>query len=357
MDVPVLVEDAIDPNGAVTRIDLGGGDELFVQVEKTIVHRAEGLLSDESVEVIPHDAERVTVEEERKKATITVDCGLDGTHSLTVPAARLDDALEAVLAGVLATTGVTDPDERTVEAFRFSELTVVVTTHRLLTHVGAATWDGEADVFDYDRVTDLAFEEGSVATEVVLTHDGRRERFKAPNEAARVLRERLVGALCTYHGVDSIPEIDGGSAEDGGTTRADPADPFDSAIEPLTVDPQRLDDDRGTSGGERKATRDGSEHERIEDDSEPGPTAERNDDGGDRSAEGVERPNSERTDPGGSVEALTDAGFEPAGVTNEELAERLEVLTTTVERQAAAIERQERLLERLIDELSRELAR
>jgi hypothetical protein len=240
MSVPAVVEDAIDPDESLTRIDLGG-DELFVQRPKTVVYRAEGLLSDESVEEIPHDAERVTVDEGKKNATVELDCGLDGVHSLSVPSSRVDDALGAILTGVLATTGVTDPGERAIETFRFSELTVIVTSRRVLTHVGAAVWDEEAVAFEYDRVTDLAFEEGSVATEVVLTHDGRRERFKAPNETARVLRERLEGALCAAHGVDSIADLDLEADEEVEGEDSERADPFDSPIEPLSVDPPRLD--------------------------------------------------------------------------------------------------------------------
>jgi len=37
-----------------------------------------------------------------------------------------------------------------------------------------------------------------------LTHGGRSERFKAPNESARAVRETLVDAVCAYHGVDSL---------------------------------------------------------------------------------------------------------------------------------------------------------
>ncbi|WP_331235018.1 DUF7115 domain-containing protein [Natronorarus salvus] len=355
MDVPALVEDAIDPGEVVARIDLGGGDELFVQIEKTVLHRTEGLLSDESVEVVPHDAERVTVEEGRKKATIDVDCGIDGVHPLSVPASRVDDALHAMLSGVLATTGVIDPDERTVETFRFSELTVVVTTRRLLTHVGAAVWDEEAAVFDYERVTDLAFEEGSVATEVVLTHDGRRERFKAPNETARVLEERLTDALVTYHDVESIAEIDAdaGAREEGGTTSTDPADPFDSALEPLNVDPPRLDDERAIERPAGGDDGDARSDERRDDDIESPPMARRTDEGADPTADEVEHAEFDRIEREGGSKDLESAGFEPAGTATEELAERIDALRRTAERQTAAIERQEALLERLIDELSR----
>ncbi len=350
MSVPALVEDAIDPDGSLSRIDLGG-DELFVQRSKTVVYRAEGLLSDESVEEIPHGAERVTVDEGKKNARIELDCGLDGVHSLSVPSSRVDDALDAILAGVLATTDVTDPDERAIETFRFSELTVVVTSRRLLTHVGAAVWDEEAVAFEYDRVTDLTFEEGSVATEVVLTHDGRRERFKAPNETARVLRARLEGALCAAHGVDSIADLDRDADEEVEGADSEPVDPFDSPIEPLSVDAPRLD---GVEGADRDQESSAS-RPAVDEGAHPAATRE------DR-VEGPETAAPERSKPSEGerredVGELASAGFEPANVTNEELAARLETLRETADRQAAAIERQEALLERLIDELSRTRAR
>jgi len=132
--------------------------------------------------------------------------------------------LHPVLAGVLSATGVTDPGESVIQTFRFSELTLVVTSERLVKHVGSAVWDEEFEEFAYADITDLDFEEGTVATAVVLTHGGRSERFKAPNESARAVRETLVDAVCAYHGVDSLEEFrvtvaDQGDDDSGGCSR------------------------------------------------------------------------------------------------------------------------------------------
>jgi len=71
-----------------------------------------------------------------------------------------DDDSTRVLAGVLSATGVTDPGESVIQTFRFSELTLVVTSERLVKHVGSAVWDEEFEEFAYADITDLDFEGG-----------------------------------------------------------------------------------------------------------------------------------------------------------------------------------------------------
>jgi hypothetical protein len=206
MSHPDIVQSALGDEGVAARVDLGD-DALFVTPTRTVLYRADKLLSDESVEEFPHGAERITVSAGRRKASLTLDYGLDGERSFTVPAKALDRVLHPVLAGTLNAAGVTVPGETIKETFRFSELTLVVTSHRLVKHVGNAVWDEEYEEFHYDDVTDVAFEEGSVATSLVVTVDGRQERFKAPNESARELRERLTEAVLAHHGVDSVAEL------------------------------------------------------------------------------------------------------------------------------------------------------
>lgn len=206
MSHPDIVQSTLGDEGVAARVDLGD-DALFVTPTRTILYRADKLLSDESVEEFPHGAERVDVSEGRRKATITLDYGLDGERSLTVPASALDRALHPVLAGTLNAAGVTDAGETVMETFRFSELTLVVTSDRVVKHIGNAVWDEEFEEFHYADVTNLAFEEGSVATTTVLTVGDRQERFKTPNDRAREVRERLTQAVLDYHDVDSLDAL------------------------------------------------------------------------------------------------------------------------------------------------------
>jgi len=242
MSLPELLAGTVGDEEIVAEVPLGGADRLAVTPTRTLVYRGDGLLSDESVAEHSHDVERIAVSTGRRKAKLTLGYGLGGDETISVPAKRVDDVLHPVLAGVLSATGVTDPGESVVRTFRFSELTLVVTSERLVKHVGSAVWDEEFEEFAYDDITDLDFEEGTVATAVVLTHGGRSERFKAPNESARAVRETLVDAVCAYHGVDSLEEFrvtvddeDDAAADagDDGRSRTD----FGEGPDPLSASP------------------------------------------------------------------------------------------------------------------------
>jgi len=204
MDVPGIVQDELDGESVAANVSLGSEDALFVTPTRTLVYRSESLLSDESIETYPHDAERVTINEGRRKTRITLTYSIDGERDFAVPSSVTDDVLHPVLAGVLNGSGVTDPGETVVQTFRFSELTLIVTSDRLLKHVGSAVWDADHERYHFEDVTGLDFEEGSVATQIVLEVDGRPQRIKAPNEHVAVVRERLTQALCAYADVDSL---------------------------------------------------------------------------------------------------------------------------------------------------------
>jgi hypothetical protein len=238
MTHPDIVQSALGDEGVAARVDLGD-DALFVTPTRTILYRADKLLSDESVEEFPHGAERITVSSGRRKATLTLDYGLDGERSFTVPAKTLDEALHPVLAGTLNAAGVTDPGETIKETFRFSELTLVVTSDRLVKHIGNAVWDDEYEEFRYDDVTDLAFEEGSVATTIVVVLGGRQERFKAPNDRAREVRERLTKAVLAHHGVDSLDALRERFADDADDPPSSTVS-FGDGPTPLSVNPGEL---------------------------------------------------------------------------------------------------------------------
>ena len=204
MDLPEAVRSVVGDESVAARVSLGGEDLLLVTPTRTVVYRAEGLLSDESVREYGHDVERIAVETKRRKAKLRLDYGTGGEETVSLPASRVDDALHPILAGVLNAAGVTDPGETVERTFRFSELTIVVTSARLVKHVGSAVWDEGYEEYGYDDVTDLRFEEGSHGTAVVLRMSDRQERFKAPNESARRLREALVAALLAHAGHDSL---------------------------------------------------------------------------------------------------------------------------------------------------------
>ncbi|RLM50644.1 hypothetical protein [Halorubrum sp. Atlit-28R] len=213
MSLPELLAATVGDEDVVAEVPLGGDDRLAVTPTRTLVFRGDGLLSDESVDEYGHDVERIDVSTGRRKAKITLGYGLDGDETLSVPAKRVDDVLHPVLAGVLSASGVTGPGETVVRTFRFSELTLIVTSERLVKHVGSAVWDADFEEFHYEDITGLDFEEGTVATAVVLVHGGRSERFKAPNESARAVRETLADAVCSFHGVDSLEEFRVAAAE------------------------------------------------------------------------------------------------------------------------------------------------
>ncbi|MDQ2051343.1 hypothetical protein RBH26_12725 [Natronolimnohabitans sp. A-GB9] len=240
MSVPGIVHSTLDGDDIAARVALGGDDELFVTSSSTLVYRSDGLLSDESVDEYPHDAERVTLSEGRRKTTVTLEYPLEGRKEFTIPASKIDAALHPVLAGVLNGNGITDPGETVAQTYRFSELTLIVTSDRLVKHIGAAVWDDDYEEYHFEDVTNIEFEDGSVATQIVLTVDGRPQRIKAPNEAATELRERLKRALFEYHDVTALEELNETESDDTQPGRA--SVDFGGGVDPLDADPPEPDD-------------------------------------------------------------------------------------------------------------------
>ena len=233
MDVPGIVSSALDDEEVAARVSLGGEDALFVTPTRSLVYRGEGLLSDESVEELPHAAERVEVESGRRSATIRLSHGLEGDRELEVPADNVDAALHPILAGVFAVQGVTDAGESVVRTYRFSELTLVVTSDRVVKHIGEAVWDQDYEETRFADVTGIAVEEGNVASQLVLETAGHSERIKTPNEQARSVRETVEEALFDYHGVASREEFDRAV----GTGEGADADAEAEAAETETTEP------------------------------------------------------------------------------------------------------------------------
>ena len=312
MSVPGIVQSTLEGETVATSVSLGGEDELFVTPSRTIVYRAEGLLSDESAEEFPHEADRLVLSEGRRKTRIALEYPLEGTREFTVPAERTDAVLHPVLAGLLSGNGITAPGETVEKSYRFSELTVIVTSERLVKHVGEAVWDDDYEAYHFDDVTNLSFEEGRVATQIVLGVGDRQQRIKAPNEEAADVRERLERALFAYHDVTSLEELnERGRDESEEGSRNDPVAAFGDGVGPIGSH---------SSDGESGAV---------------------------SAAETTK--SADENSFAGSLEA---SGFEPASPQSDrELLERLEALEETVARQTALLERQQETIERLIEEL------
>ncbi|SNR54338.1 DUF7115 domain-containing protein [Halorubrum vacuolatum] len=391
MTLPDRLAGAVDDESVVAEVPLGGDDRLVVTPTRTLVYRADGLLSDETVETYGHDVERVNVSTGRRKAKLTLGYGLDGEKTISLPASKLEDALHPVLAGILSGTGVTESGESVIRTFRFSELTLVITSHRVVKHVGAAVWDEEFEEFPYDELTGLDFEEGTVATSVVLTHGGRSERFKAPNESARAVRETLTDAVCEFYEVSDlaafrqlVAETEEESENDGPTTDfgagPDPLSASPSADSDTTI--QDADgsfagigapgeggaDDAGTTDGmtvAEAATTESTESTESTDplavdalESAPNEPAGT---GGEGAFEAGSAGGHESGTGPGEPSAVDDEGdafegspFEPTEV-REESALKTEVaaLREAVEAQSDRLDRQAELIETLIEELRR----
>ena len=405
MSQPEIVQSGLDGEAVVARVDLGGEDELYVTPTRTLCYRAEGLLSDESVEEYPHGAERITVSEGRRKAKVTLDYGLDGERTVSLPASRLERALTPIVEGVLKHNGVLDAEESVAQLFRFNESTIVVASERVVRHIGPGLWDEEFESYHYGDVTDLEFEDGNVNTSAVLTVGGQRERFKTPNQDARAVRSALEATLLSYWEVDSIEELREATAPEESSPDADPAEgaeevSFGDGPDPLFADPTEPDElpdnaTRAPDDGEAPdpaetpeagtaASQDAVEADATAPDadalgrSDPGETTDAGAPAGSSGAEtaATQRSNvdSEPTGSaaadattrggeaggnGGATGESPGAGFEGSGFeaaapeTDEQILDELASLREVVERQNEELTAQRELLEQLIEELRR----
>jgi len=320
MDTPSLLAAEGADDTVEATVPLGGDDLLVVTPSRTLVYRAEGLLRDESVETVVHDVERVEVTEGRRKTTIATTM-MTGEEEFTVPTSHLDDVLAPLLSGVLRAADETAADEAVLAVYRFSELTLVVTEGRVVKHVGAALWDTEYESYPFSAVTDLGVEEGSVATQLVLTVDGRPRRIKAPSEQAGAVRRTLQRALFDYHGVDSLAALRTRTADEDGDENPDEG-ASDDEVETGDV----AADDAPTRTVEPLL-------DAVEGAEDPASEPPANEDGASN----------------GATAATTDEGA--ATVHDDEVLERLAALEASVDRQTELIERQQATIETLIGEL------
>ncbi len=385
MEIPSLVRTRLGDEDIETAVSLGDEDVVCFTQSRTLLYRGEGLLSDEGVEVFSHDVETLEISEGRRKTKFVLEY-VDGTESFTIPGRRSEAVLERLFDGILTTAGVIEPAESIAGVFGFSELTLVVTEARLGKHVGTPVWDADFEEYPYADVTGLSFEEGSVATQVVLAVDGRPERIKAPNDEAPVVRETLQDALFAYHDVGSLAALNAavGADEDDAPDRSSGDDiGLSEGISPLVGEGSDAGHDAsGTDaageGGARSAAdargRSGAEETGADSGGQTAATADP-----DQPTDGESSP-ADRTvtaTPDGPAEeapdseteleagAAADATVDPAAF--EELKAQVDRLTQavkrqneileqyqeTVDRQQQAVTRQGETVEQLIEELRR----
>jgi hypothetical protein len=339
-EIPDRLRVAVGDEPAIETVDIGGGDALVVTPEETYLYRSEGLLSDESVTAYTHDVDRFAVESGRRKNTIVLE-SFDSEREFTVPAGVTDVVVAAMLEGVLRTTGVVDPDEAVRAQFRFSDLTLAVTEEKLFKHVGPSVWNEDFEMFDYDSLTDLDFEEGSVATQVVVEVQGRQHRVKVPNEQAGRVRRAVQSAVFEHHGVSSL----GGLREEIAVEEPESGSEPGSAVPDAVSDPSPETDSETDDSG-------GVDWSPPADQGVTGPRSRPTDPEADAHSAAVgDRTAGRAADAGDSDDADDDAGAESGAI--EELEERIDDLKAQLERQNDLLESQGETIEQLVEELRR----
>lgn len=322
MEVPPQVDDALEGAAVIERIDFGAEDAIFFTSEATLHYRGEGLLSDAGVDRYPHeDVTALSVSSGRRKATIELTYAVGNDRQLTVPEHALQDVLEPLLAGILASSGVVAPEETVTAVYRFSELTVVLTSEQLLKHVGDAVWDPDYEAIAWGDVTGLDVEEGDVAAQLVVETASRSQRTKIPRDTAVAVHRDVEAALCAYHGVSDYSEFvslvsdteDDAGTDSQSTTEEDEL--TEIGLEPLGA---------GTPNRDRNRS---------------------------------ESTDLDRLSPGGST---TEAAAQEADVQSEDglsrsaIAAELEDLETALARQAKLLEAHRETLAELREELTRD---
>ena len=319
MEIPDLVQAELGGEEVRAGVSLGDEDAVCFTPTRTLVYRGEGLLSDEKVDTFPYDFERLNLAEGRRKTKFKL-FYTDEKREFAVPGDRAGPVLERLLEGALRATGVAEETESVQGVFRFSELTLVVTDNRMLKHLGNPTWDGDFESYPFANVTGLDFEEGSVATAIVLAVEDRPERIKAPSEQAPSVRKTLQGALFAFHEVSSLEELNakvGSEPDDDADEGAGLG--LESGIDPL------VSDDGGSDKEPAPAPTDGSSSTPAE-----------------APSESESAPIEETTTPSASGSSDGDIAALEAQVAE---------LTAAIEAQNERIEKQEATIKTLIKEL------
>lgn len=345
MEIPELVERRLGDERPRSVVHLGDEDAAVFTPDRTLVYRAEGLLSDAALEVYGHDIERLSLSPGRRKTTFVLE-SVAGTDELSVRNSDAEAVLEQLLGGVLVTAGVIDGDEAVRGTYLFSDLTVVVTDARLVKHIGETVWDSDYEVFPFERVTGLDFEQGQVATQVVLWVDDRAQRIKAPNDEAPLLRRTLTRAVCEFHDVESLDQLNDRLAPE-----EDPA-PNSSIVLDEDISPL-IDTPRGTDTGEAERV----EHDDgLDTPGAGGMGAERGGAKPDSPGDDVDTGTAAESDSLGSgvadTDTDTDTGGRPSATSQATTGADIEILERRIAELTRAVERQNDLLERQTEYLA-----
>lgn len=357
MEVPNLVRQALGGEEIEAGVNLGDEDTVCLTGTRTLLYRAEGLLSDEKVEEFPHTVERLGIKEGRRKTKFTLEY-VDGTRTFTVPSTRDEQVLELLMTGVLRAADIADPEETLNGVFRFSELALFVTDSQVVKHIGADVWTDDYEVYHFDDLTNLSFEKGSVATGIVIEVGGRPQRIKTPNDRAREVQQVIENAVFEYHGVSSLDQLNAKISEDDDTDAETEPDQqrrssdieIGSGIDPLVTDDEDDDTDAETESEATPTQRGGqATAEQRQSRTE---TAQSSHSGHSATTES----SSERAASGSSEHQSRQqsASQAPTGRSDEELEAvkaQLAELTEAVQQQSELLDRQQETIDQLIAEL------
>lgn len=348
MEIPDRIKQRLDGESLQSAVSLGDEDVICFTPSRTFLYRGEGLLSDEALTVYDHDIERLDVSEGRRKTTFTLEY-VDSVEKFKITNKRAEQVLTRLLGGILETKGVLGEDESVAGVFLFSELTVVVTDSRMVKHVGSYLWDPDYEEFPFSDVTGLEFEDGSVATQIVLSVAGRPQRLKAPSDKAEKLRRTLSDVLFSYHDVQSLAELNekvAPEADEGAEKDAQSAGlSLDESISPLVSD---------------SADEDSSESPETESTDAPGVgdgttmVAEATDDERSATDEGKEQTATTATK-GAAGSNISIDEFEAMQAELSKLRAAVEKQQQQLDEQNEQIKKQRETIEQLIEELRRQL--
>lgn len=358
MEIPDRIKQHLDGESIQSAVSLGDEDVACFTPSRTFLYRGEGLLSDESLTAYDHDVERLTVSEGRRKTTFQLEY-VDSVEKFKVTNKRAEQVLTRLLAGVLGTKGVLEAEESVTGVFLFSELTLVITDSRLVKHVGSYVWDPDFEEYPYSEVTGLEFEEGSVATQIIISVEGRPQRIKAPSDQGKKLRRTLSEALFSYHDVGSLAELNekigeepepAEETENGGLA-------LDSSISPLVSDSSTESESGETSESETADETAAVTEDSANTNSTETPVV------AEATTESTARTAEEEVEQSSVVSGDTVA--QPPGIDPDDVAEmqaQLSKLTTAVEQQqeqleaqSEQIQKQRETIAQLIEELRHKL--
>ncbi len=351
MEIPDLIKRRLGAESIESAVNLGDEDVICFTPSRALLYRGEGLIGDESVEEYDCNVERLNVSEGRRKTSFRLHY-VDGEDSFSVSSDRGEAVVQRLLQSVLRTANLLEEEESVQDTYRFSELTIIITDLRLVKHVGAYVWDGEFEEHHFGDVTGLDFEDGSVATQIVLSVSGRPQRFKAPSDEAKLLRRALTNALCEYYevgslsGLNRVLEKKADKTDDESSTDGSVASDIelDDSISPLVGD----SDDEPTLEGEVREIGESRTEGTGTD-----PTASQSETG----RETTQQPTTaQQSEPAGQVQETATGSQQTGGVDPAEfeaMQTQVSKLTTAVKRQNEFLKEQHQTIQQLIEELQR----